>query len=259
MKKLKSLLKKMIPHHNFLQRIYLGFYYIGLWGMNYGRTSDLQESGELKALRQIQKLLPKTPLVLMDVGANIGDYSITLSSEFPNAEIHAFEPVSATYSLLAKNVDQYKNIHTHNIALGESSQSQDIYFGTNNTHSSMIGLRGDSGSLQKKETIQVEALDSYFMAMTLDKIDFLKIDVEGFEINVLRGAKKLLDEKKIGCIQFEFGGTMIDARIFLKDFYDILGSNYTLYRVTKCGLYPMGVYQPHFEIFHYCNYVALLK
>ncbi|MEQ9298909.1 MAG: FkbM family methyltransferase [Cyclobacteriaceae bacterium] len=258
LKGLKNFVKTIIPQANGLQRIYLGLYYFGLWGMNFGRTADLKGSGELKALKLLRFHLGDSPTIL-DVGANIGDYSIALVETFPRANIHSFEPVRATFEMLCYNTESFQNITTHHLGLGDLDEDSKIFFSETSAHSSMLGHRGVQSQDQFTETIQVVRLDNFALTAQIEIVDFLKIDVEGFEINVLRGAEELLKAKKIKCIQFEFGGTMIDAHVFLKDFYDLLDENYNLFRITKSGLFPIGGYHSHYEIFHYCNYMAILK
>ncbi|MFT7031327.1 MAG: FkbM family methyltransferase [Marinoscillum sp.] len=258
LQKIKDLAKMFIPQSGVLQRFYLGIYYVGLWGMNYGRTADLKGSGELKALHSLKTHLGERP-VIFDVGANVGDYTIALTNIFPKANIHTFEPVKKTFDALVERTQNHPNITPYHLALGDENKQSQIFFGSKSSHSSLVGNRSEQGDLEYTENIQIERLDDLLSKVSITNIDFLKIDVEGFEINVLKGAQELIKAKKIKCIQFEFGGTMIDARVFLRDFYVLLGENYELYRITKSGLFPIGDYKPHHEIFHYCNYMAILK
>jgi hypothetical protein len=69
----------------------------------------------------------------------------------------------------------------------------------------------------------------------------------------------MLKGNKIKFIQFEFGGTDIDARVFFRDFYFLLSPKYNIYRILKNGLYPIKVYKESEEIFITTNYLAILK
>jgi hypothetical protein len=88
-------------------------------------------------------------------------------------------------------------------------------------------------------------------------IYFLKIDVEGAEMDVLAGANQLIKNKKIKFLQFEYGPNCIISKVFLKDFFLLL-ENYTIYRILKNGLRPL-VYNEILEIPLTSNYVAELK
>ena len=87
---------------------------------------------------------------------------------------------------------------------------------------------------------------------------FLKIDVEGFELEVLRGAQRMLSEGRIVAIQFEFNEMNVVGRVFVGDFFHLLGPTYTLYRLLPHGLMPI-IGQNHWwnEQFIYQNLFAL--
>ena len=90
-------------------------------------------------------------------------------------------------------------------------------------------------------------------------IYFLKIDAEGFEINVLAGAKELLENNAIHFIQFEFGLPNIDARIFFQDFWNMLNDKFHIYRIVADGLYVIKNYSTQLEIFATSNFIAERK
>jgi hypothetical protein len=84
----------------------------------------------------------------------------------------------------------------------------------------------------------------------------LKIDVEGHELSVLRGASNSM--QRIGCIQFEFGGTMVDSRTFMRDVMKFLGAyNFEIFRITPFGNLAIGGYDSKHECFEYTNYLAV--
>jgi Methyltransferase FkbM domain len=75
------------------------------------------------------------------------------------------------------------------------------------------------------------------------------VDVEGNELNVLKGASEMIRKGNIDFIQFEFGGTDIDSRTFFQDFYYLLKDNYKIYRIYRNGLDPIRQYNQTQEIF----------
>lgn len=99
-----------------------------------------------------------------------------------------------------------------------------------------------NANFENKSKIKLTTLDIFCDEENINSIDFLKIDVEGNEYNVLLGAKELLNNKKINVMQFEFGGTCIDARIFFRDFWELLHPTYDIYRINNDSL---------IEIFNY--------
>jgi len=93
------------------------------------------------------------------------------------------------------------------------------------------------------------------------KFDLLKIDTEGNEYKILRGAQKALSEGRIKAIQFEFSGINVVSRAFFKDFYDLLSPKYILYRLLPNSFLPIKKYDEFLflELFAYQNFIAIRK
>ena len=105
--------------------------------------------------------------------------------------------------------------------------------------------------------ISVTTLDAFVAERGIERIDLLKVDVEGGELEVLRGATDTLQRKMINAIHFEFNETNVVSRVFMKDFYEML-PDYDFYRMLPDGLVPMGIYYPIIaEIFAYQNIAAI--
>ena len=129
--------------------------------------------------------------VVFDVGANCG-YFTTLFSKLVTSygEVHAFEPVPETYSLLFKNTLKMPNVRLNNLAIGESRGKAVISYDLNDSEKATIVH--SSTSKEKHAEINVISLDDYVEENNIRKIDFVKCDVEGFELNALKGMKKTL-------------------------------------------------------------------
>jgi len=199
--------------------------------------------------------------VLFDVGANKGDFANLLYTVFPAASIHAFEPIAASYLALKANCRQ-SNLKLNNIGLGIDSGKIAMYHyndGFTNQHASIFPEVLTALHKQEKivqEEITLDTVDNYCQENGISKIDFLKIDTEGNELNVLKGAQKMIASGAVNIIQFEFNEMNIVSRIFLKDFYDLL-DGYTFYRLNTQGLIPLGNYSSIHEIFHFQNIIAI--
>lgn len=120
----------------------------------------------------------------IDIGANIGEYSLVISKN-KNAISYAFEPVNKTITLMKKNVEinnLNNKIKLHKIILSDNDGSEKIttnLFGRNH-----ISNRNNKNS----KTVKSQRLDSFIKEKNMKNIDFIKIDVEGAEIKVLKGA-----------------------------------------------------------------------
>jgi hypothetical protein len=109
-----------------------------------------------------------------------------------------------------------------------------------------------------RETVKVSTLDAVADDLGLERIHFLKLDVEGFEFQCLRGAERLIGERRIDYIQFEFGGTNIDTRTYFRDFWYLL-KDYSISRILRDGLVRIEQYLEIEEMFQAQNYLAELR
>ncbi|HZY37882.1 MAG TPA: FkbM family methyltransferase [Mucilaginibacter sp.] len=229
-------------------------------------TADVQ--GELDSERRFMKeLLPKLigdkkNQVFFDVGANTGNYSKELSKSFPTTLIYSFEPVRETYEKLVSNTENSK-IRAVNLGMSDKIGDGEIYNTVNNANSEWASMYKDvfSGVFQKDarlETIsfKMDTIDNFCSSEGISRIDFLKIDVEGHELFVLKGAGNMLLNKAISVIQFEFNSHDVFSRVFLRDFYLLL-KGFDFYRITQNGIVKLGPYRTSNEIFVLQNFLAV--
>lgn len=111
--------------------------------------------------------------IAVDVGGHVGFHSFNLAHQFQ--QVHAFEPVAEHRGCFAKNTEGLANIHLHAVALGKEPGSVRIETEHGSSGNSYVGGAGE---------IPMVTLDS----LGLTEVDYIKIDVEGLEENVLRGA-----------------------------------------------------------------------
>ena len=207
------------------------------------------------------------PNVVFDIGAHIGDYTSLLRQSGYKKTIFLFEPHPKTYANLADKVMPDQFTHLFNIGFSDSRNVSLIFDYPENDknsgspHASLYSevitdLHG------AKETLGIEiklrTLDDFVEDQKLNHISLLKIDTEGNEYPILKGAKKLLEEDRIDLLQFEFGEMNVVSKYFFKDFFDLLHNKYKLYRLLPTGLLPIEKYNArHHEIFIYQNIVGI--
>ena len=233
--------------------------------MNYGNGGDFEKSGELNAAKYIRsKYNNKQPLIMFDVGANKGFYSIKLAQTFNGVPftIHSFEPSVRTYEALLENVGGRAGIIPNNFGLGERKEKLKLY--TNNPLSGLASFyerRLDYIGIDMSafEEISMRTIDDYCSEKNVNHIHFLKLDIEGHELKCLAGAKNMLEQKKVDFIQFEFGGCNIDSRTYFQDFWYLLKDKYQFYRIVKNGLVLINQYNERLEIFKNINYLVELR
>jgi FkbM family methyltransferase len=265
---MKSVVKKILNPflgRRELQGIFEALHAFSLAGMNVGLGGSTPENtGEAYFINRIlaKKLRGIAQPILFDVGANIGGYSIELTKAFPakNVKIHSFEPSPTAYTTLEYALSSYENVFAHNIGFSDVETEAKLY---TNTLGSVIGsvynrnVEHHGGVMEETETIQLTTIDKFCKENGIEEIHFLKLDVEGHEMNVFRGASEMIKNDAIDIIQFEFGSCNVASRTYFQDYFLLLREKYTIYRLLANGLYPVVSYKDRYEMFLATNYVAI--
>ena len=162
--------------------------------------------------------------IVADIGANIGMTAILFSGLAK--KVYAFEPSPSTFSILRKNLDSAgtKNVETQNLGLGNAQESLTITFAANNRSGRFVSDKIQLGTGHVTENIFIDTIDSWF---TEDKPQptFLKIDVEGFEQNVIKGGQQFITKNHPSAVM-EMNHFCLDVlqRITIPDFLDFMRS-----------------------------------
>lgn len=235
---------------------------LSLHRMNYGRGATIEGGGERWVLRHLKEIFRDSAhLVVFDVGANTGQYTTELLQSFGNkANIFCFEPNTATFNLLTQKMVGKSNVHCYNLGLSDKDHEAVLY--SNGETSGMASLYDRHLShaditMMPTSSVSLTTLGGFCRRLGIDQIDFMKIDVEGHELNVLRGASDM--SKPISFIQFEFGDCNIDSRTYFRDLFEMLSPNYDIFRILHHGLRKIGEYNESLEVFKVTNYFAALR
>jgi FkbM family methyltransferase len=161
---------------------------------------------------------------MIDVGANVGNWSIMAADLFPQATVYALEVVPDTAAALRGRVAQYDRIKCFNLGLAAHNGTLSLhYHPTASTHATFTdyphtwtGERIDCPVMRGSDFLRREGIDS---------IDFLKLDVEGAEHLVLEGFQDQLRQQRIRFVQFEYGRVNILTHFLLRDFYQLFAKH----------------------------------
>jgi FkbM family methyltransferase len=166
---------------------------------------------------------------VLDIGSNIGTYSLWMSKFVgPNGKVHCFEPDRQNFdkleaNILGNNLDGI--VQANNIGLSDTDGV--LSFTTGLDKENHISRETVPGTVP----IRVQQLDTYIQQNRIAGIAYMKIDVEGFEYSVLKGAGRLLSDHKVGIIQIEINDTIRNSGSTIPDLLGIL----TQYNYTLCS------------------------
>lgn len=227
--------------------------------------NDLNHNGETSLQRWALELTAAgRHFDVIDVGANVGRWSGAMliaarrAGRLNDIQLHAFEPSSYTFALLSEALDG-DPVKLHRAALCEQLGTADLYViapgaGTNSLHASPGSETGGA-----TENVATTTLDFYAHQTGLDHLTLVKIDTEGHDLAVLRGANRLFSEHRISVAQFEYNHRWVFARAFLRDAFELLVPlGYRLGKLTPQGVEFYPGWDPELETFVEANYIACL-
>ena len=196
---------------------------------------------KIPSVQQIEHLasyLHGDSAVCLDVGANIGSFSLILGKRLPECVIHAFEPAPNTFGILSANLARngLARVEAHQLAVAE--------------HAGTVRFSDEPSSSQRNHIVNAEevvirscevpatSLDEFCELRQIERIGFIKVDCEGVEPLVLRGAKRLLREKRIGAMLVEVCPRNLGVFDFsVRDLIaSVAGVPYAFYRFDENGL-----------------------
>lgn len=186
----------------------------------------------------LKRLVPQfQPRIIFDVGANIGQTSLYFHSLWPDADIYAFEPVTATYEKLTRAVAaQSSQINCERIALSDECGEVNIHLSNNSELATLNPKFILTSSLSgEKETVRTSTVQDWCSSKGLTHVDLLKVDTEGNDLSVLQGAALMFERQKIGAVLVEIHmGTQVDPTL------ETIRSWMEQYDYVPCGIYGQG-------------------
>jgi FkbM family methyltransferase len=188
------------------------------------------------AYDDMHKLVAGDRPILFDVGANHGQTIEKFRNTFARPVIHAFEPGRATFAELQRRMAGIPDLHLNNVALGERLESHTFFDTDPADMSSLLEQSVDAwGEIKGNYPVDVTTVDDYCAARGIDVIDILKSDTQGFDLEVIKGAARMIDKGAIRLILIEitfsdmYKGSprfdeiyayLADRRFVLVSFYD---------------------------------------
>jgi len=234
-------------------------YMLSLRGMGILNYENRKITGEEHFLKQFLKGVRRP--VILDVGANVGDYASMVKEICPDAEVYSFEPHPETFVRLSDRAERY-GFKAFNVGCSNENTKLKLYDYAESSITSHASLYRDviekiHKGQSRELMVDIIKLDDFVTKHNINEVDLLKIDTEGHELKVLEGLERFISLGKVKAIHFEFNEMNVESRVFLKDFYSKL-NEYTLFRMLPRGLVKINEYVPVYcELFAFQNIVAI--
>lgn len=168
-------------------------------GPNYAALLELIREVVLSDQYHAKQSIKKDSIVV-DAGANIGVFSVFAATLASEGLVFAFEPTASTFSFLKKNTEKYQNVTCFEVGLGETRAERNIL---NKGAGSGDNVMQDSPFLNHSkyhngifEKTEITTIDFFVSEKKIPRVDFIKIDTEGYEAKILAGAKETIKKFK---------------------------------------------------------------
>jgi FkbM family methyltransferase len=194
-----------------------------VWNDFIGQEIFYSHAYEPETIALIERMI-RPGAVFLDIGAHVGQYSVIAGSKIGSGHVHSFEPDPRTFALLRENTQSLPNVQANQLALSDEDGIMRLYF-ADSGHIGFNSLQppkfnATAGSCE----VRTQSLDNYILEHGIRRVDFVKMDVEGAELQVLAGATRMLAENRpTMLVEFnpmtlaQFGKTCRDLEDFLRE------------------------------------------
>lgn len=233
-------------------------------GQNYFNTINLETTGEKALIELFQKYNNVVNPIVFDCGAHKGEFT-DLFSNTSNYKFYLFEPQKDCANFCKAKYKDRPNIKVIESATGLSkSDDVDLYIAKENTLFALtyefdFKLTVPHLTIEKSQNCTMLNLYEYCLNHEIKTIDYLKLDVEGHELDCIRTLLPMINTNSIPFIQFEYSFVNLMKKELFIQFWDVLNVKYNLYRIIANGIFKINKYNLTLEQASPINYLAVLK
>jgi FkbM family methyltransferase len=223
-------------------------------GYHLGRSCDPNTNGEA----WFAELVAPRVSVFIDVGANVGNWTGMMLRKVPTFRVALlYEPSDQAVAALNRRFVDDPNIEIIQAAVGDRVANSMKFFGEPNAGEMSSLIRGVSSATATAKNVRVTTLDAEVDHRRLEYVDLIKIDAEGYDLHVLRGASNLVGNRRVGFVQFEYNSSWCNAGSTLTAAFQFLQSaRYQVFLLKQDRLVEFD-YQRYGDFFAYSNFVAV--
>jgi FkbM family methyltransferase len=200
----------------------------------------LPDPAQRDPFRDLRTLAATARPLILDVGANTGQSIRRFRRYFEDPEIHAFEPGAGAYAALRTAAAGLPNVHLVNGALGAQRATRTFIENERSTMSSLLEPGPAAwGAVKRRTTVDLDTIDDYCGRTHISCIDVLKSDTQGYELEVLKGAGRMLAEQRIRLVYIEL--------IFSRMYEGLPRFDHTYAYLADHGFELVSFYDMHYQ------------
>jgi FkbM family methyltransferase len=212
------------------------------------------------------KFIKGNDLVIFDIGTNKGDWTeeVLRTAGSQIKKVYQFEPSPHNINLLKNKFIGNDRVELLPYAASDKKGFVELFSDVPGSGmASLYKRKLDHFNIELKDSAKIETItiDEVIEKYSIERVDFMKMDIEGHEFAALYGASQSLKNGAIKALSFEFGGTDIDSRTYFQDFwYFLTPLGYDFFRILPSGgVMHIKRYSEMLENFRTTNYIAVLQ
>ena len=229
-------------------------------GFHFSYISD--ENGELEFVGHVKNVLKGRSFTFFDVGAHHGTFTRMVLEDLPDYTGHLFEPTPESFKRLCENFNADEELTVNALALSNFiGMEKLIRYPDDPTRNGLVGVSKELSFTTEDIPCSVETGDQYCKDRKIKRIELLKIDAEGHDFFVIEGFDRLISDKAVGVIQFEYTFKHADVGVPLRKYFDFFRERgYLIGPIRKHGVEFYDEFDPRYNQYDLGpNYAAVRR